>query len=84
MYRKVYILGYSLNINNMKQTNKIYTKKCKICGKIIKSLSEQQCAYNFGSHELACKMKIISKLKKGAENGKTNKLANVEVEESNS
>jgi len=58
--------------------------KCKICGKIIKSLSEQQCAYNFGSHELACKMKIISKLKKGAENGKTNKLANVEVEESNS
>ena len=47
--------------------DKIFKKKCKLCNKVISSLSEQQCAYNFKAHKEACRRKIVrqeNKLKK--------------------
>ena len=36
---------------------KIYKKKCDICGKEIISLSESQCEYNYNAHRLSCEKK---------------------------
>jgi len=41
----------------MEEEDKIYKKKCSYCGKVIKSLSEQQCNYNFLRHIEACRKK---------------------------
>lgn len=41
---------------------KIYTKVCRYCGKKIQSLSQQQCVYNFGLHEDACRRKITKEV----------------------
>jgi len=41
----------------MTEEDKIYKKKCSYCGKVIKSLSEQQCNYNFLRHIEACRKK---------------------------
>ena len=45
----------------------IYTKKCDICGKVVKSLNKRQCNYNFQLHHASC----IEKLKKEDKNGKS-------------
>lgn len=44
--------------------DKIYKKKCKLCGKVIKSLSEQQTAYNYTQHYNSCKRKFMERAQK--------------------
>jgi len=51
----------------MEEEDKIYKKKCSYCGKVIKSLSEQQCNYNFLRHIEACRKKYLKKMKGGNE-----------------
>jgi len=43
---------------------KVFSKKCKYCGKEITSLYEKQAQYNVDSHELACKKNPKNKVGK--------------------
>jgi len=51
-----------------KENCKVYRRKCNYCEKVISSLSEQQCVYNFRLHEEACRKKYLKNMK-GGENG---------------
>lgn len=40
------------------ENKKLYTKKCPICGKVIQTLSENQCIWNYKIHYHSCEEKI--------------------------
>jgi hypothetical protein len=41
---------------------KIFQKKCEYCGKVMSSLSEQQCYWNYAIHKDSCRKKEIKKI----------------------
>ena len=38
---------------------KVLTKRCKFCGKEIRSMYKKQLDYNIQAHEISCKRKIM-------------------------
>lgn len=42
--------------------DKIYRKRCEICGKEIKSLNQFQCNHNFEVHQISCKKKLLKEV----------------------